>query len=203
MKPIHTFLSLILGVLVIGSSGARAQGGAPGCDDLVWSAQVLAANPDIRDACQGVYRRGDELFAKVEIELTRVRGNRLTFRPQHTDGSEGKPRSIAVPNSWRATIEGREYRARDLLPGQRLSVYIPEDRFALALADELTADDAADAELELIAIEEAAVVSAMPTTASQLPTILAGGAALTLLGLALMAQRRRAVQRVRTQRNPR
>ncbi|MEE4279391.1 MAG: hypothetical protein V2I82_13065 [Halieaceae bacterium] len=192
MTRIKLLITLALASTLFLGSGARAQGGAPTCDDLVWSAMVLAANPDIREACQGVYQRGDELYARVEIELTRVRGNRLSFRPQHTDGSEGKPRSITVPGTWRARIDGREYRARDLLPGQRLSVYIPEDRFALALADELRAGEARDAEIELIAIEEAEVVSAMPKTASALPAILAAGAALTLLGLALAMQRRSA-----------
>lgn len=172
---------------------AFAQSEAPTCDDLVWAAQVLAANPDIAESCQGVYERGGQLFAKVDIELTRVRGNRLTFRPQHTNGSMGSPRSIVVPNSWRATLDGQDYRARDLLPGQELTVYIPEDRFALAVADEMLAEDA---EMELIGIEEAMTVTTMPTTASNLYTILAAGAAFLGLG-ALLTRRRRVAVRAR------
>ena len=133
----------------------QAQSTAPTCDDLVWSAQVLAENPDIRESCQGVYQRGDDLFAKVTIQVTRVSGNRLGFRPQHLDGSLGKPRSITVPSTWRARLDGQEYRARDLMPGQRLNVYVPEDRFALAMEnDKLTWDE----ELELFEIENATVV---------------------------------------------
>jgi LPXTG-motif cell wall-anchored protein len=168
------------------STPAFAQSDAPTCGDLVWSAQVLAANPDIAESCQGVYERGGQLYAKVSIELQRVRGNRLTFRPKHMDGSMGSPRSIVVDNAWRATIDGREYRARDLLAGQELSVYIPEDRFALAVADDMLAEDA---EIELIGIEEAMTVTAMPTTASNLYTVLAGG--LAFLGLGAFLTRRR------------
>ncbi|MEM1190802.1 MAG: hypothetical protein AAF933_02745 [Pseudomonadota bacterium] len=134
------------------SNLVQAQGSAPTCDDLVWSAQVLAINPDIRKSCQGVYQRGDELFAKVTIEVTRVSGNRLGFRPQHLDGSMGKPRSITVPSTWRARLDGEDYRVRDLMPGQRLNVYVPEDRFALAVENEKLMSDE---ELELIEIEGA------------------------------------------------
>ena len=185
-------LALALSTLAL-SNPALSQSEAPTCADLVWAAQVLAANPDIAESCQGVYERRGTLYAKVNIELTRVRGNRLTFRPQHTDGSMGSPRSIAVPNSWRATIAGTDYRARDLLPGQELTVYIPEDRFALAVADEMLAEDA---ELELIGIEEAMTVTAMPSTASNLYAMIAAG--LAFLGFAvLLTQRRRAMSPTR------
>ena len=117
-----------LGLTLTLASAAQAQDPSPTCDELVWSAQVLAANPDIKQSCLGVYERGDTLYARSEIELTRVRGNRLTFRPMHRDGSKGRARSITVPSTWRAEIKGRSYRAGELLPGQRLNVFIPEDR---------------------------------------------------------------------------
>lgn len=163
---------------------AMAQESSPNCDDLVWSAQVLAANPDIALSCQGVYARNGELYAKVTIELTRVRGNRLTFRPRHTNGSEGARRSITVGNNWRADIDGRKYRAAELVPGQELSVYIPEDRFALAVHD-----GAFDGDEELISIDEATVV-AMPKTASPIYATLAAGLSLLGLGVIMTLQRR-------------
>lgn len=123
----------VLVALAALSTPLWAQTPAPSCEDLNWSAQVLAANPDMGQACRGVYERNGELFAKVTVELTAVRGNRLTFRPLHRDGSKGSPRSINVKNTWRADIDGKQYRASDLLSGQLLNVYIPEDRFALAI----------------------------------------------------------------------
>jgi hypothetical protein len=187
-------LSSVTLALLLGATTGQAQtpDRAPTCDDLVWSAQVLAANPDINDSCQGVYQRGDELFAKVEITLTRVRGNRLTFRPQHLDGTQGKARSIVVPNSWRATIDGSEYRARDLMAGQKLNVFIPEDRFALALGESTLAGDD---DVELFEIEEAAVVTSMPKTASVLPSAFLAGLLLLGTGLVLRAGRRRTAGR--------
>jgi len=186
--------TIIATVLLLSASGAVNAQDAPTCDDLVWSAQVLEANPDIGMACKGVFEQGGELYAKVTIEITRARGNRITFRPQHTDGSRGDLRSIAVPNAWRARIGGQTYRASELLPGQELNVYMPQDRFALAMdTGDMVAAQSSDGEveMEMMEIEEAAVVAtAMPKTASPLYAILAGGLALLGLG-ATMTYRRK------------
>jgi hypothetical protein len=120
----------------------------PGCDELVWSAQVMEVNPDIRLSCQGVYSRGGDLFAKVTIEVSRVQGHRMSFRPLHVDGSKGPVRSVTVPNSWRVMLDGQSMRVTELLPGQRLNVYMPQDRFALTIDD-----SALEGEEELLTIE--------------------------------------------------
>lgn len=154
------------------------------CADLNWSAEVLAMNPDIAQSCQTVYEKGGELYAKVTVEVVRVRGNRMTFRPLHTDGSMGDSRSIQLDSAWRADIGGRSYRASDLMRGQQLNVYMPQDRFALAVED-ADGPDAAD----LIVIEEEVVE--MPTTASPLFLIGAVGGAFLALGGMLSGIRRR------------
>lgn len=178
-----TFIVSIVFLLAAGS--ASAQPAAPTCEDLLWSAQVIAANPDVAKSCQGVYVRNEKLFAKVEIELTRVRGNRLTFRAVHNDGSMGTRSSVTVPSSWRANIDGESYRARELLSGQRLNVYLPEDRFAFLMHDEDFEE-----EPELIEIEEATVV-VMPKTASSQYAIALSGALLLLSGYVFNRLRRR------------
>ena len=154
------------------------------CADLNWSAEVLAVNPDIGAMCQTVYERDGKLFTKTSIEVVRVRGNTMTFRPKHTDGTLGDSRSVTLDSSWRANIGGREYRASDLMRGQNLNVYLPEDRFALAVED----DDGLDEGDTMMVIEEA---TEMPTTASPLFLIgLAGGAFLALGGLLSGVRRR-------------
>ena len=157
---------------------------APTCADLNWSAEVLANNPDIGMTCQAVYEKDGKLFAKASIEVVRVRGNRMTFRTLHTDGTKGDSRSITLDPSWRAEIGGRTYRASDLMRGQQLNVYLPEDRFALAVEDVDGPDEA-----EIVVIEEEVVE--MPTTASPLFLVgLAGGAFLALGGLLSGIRRR-------------
>ena len=146
------------------------------CADLNWSAQVLARNPDIAESCQTVYEKDGKLFAKTTVEVVRVRGNTMTFRPMHTDGTRGDSRSVTLDSSWRADIGGRQYRASDRMRGQQLNVYIPEDRFALVIEDADGPDEA-----DLMDIEDA---TEMPTTASPLFLFgLAGGAFLALGGL--------------------
>jgi hypothetical protein len=158
------------------------------CADLNWSAEVLASNPDIGAMCQTVYEKDGELFAKVSIVVTRIRGNKLTFRPIHVDGTRGDTRSVTLASDWRAKIGGREYRLMDMVAGQELNVYLPEDRFALSIGD----DDAYISELVVIEdVEEETII--MPTTASPLFLVgLAGGAFLALGGVLSGLRRRRA-----------
>jgi hypothetical protein len=166
------------------SSSGAVESTTVTCADLNWSAQVLAANPDIAQMCQTVYEKDGRLFAKTSVEVVRVRGNTMTFRPLHTDGTMGDSRQVTLDSSWRANIGGRQYRASDLSRGQRLNVYLPEDRFALAFED----DDGLDESDTMHDIEEA---TAMPTTASPLFLVgLAGGAFLALGGLLSGIRRR-------------
>lgn len=165
------------------TSTGKVQSSTVTCADLNWSAEVLAANPDIASMCQTVYEKNGKLFAKTSVEVVRVRGNTMTFRPLHTDGTKGDSRSVTLASTWRAKIAGREYRASDLMRGQELNVYLPEDRFALAVAG----DDGLG-ENEFMAIYNAIE---MPTTASPLFLIgLAGGAFLALGGLMSGIRRR-------------
>ncbi len=156
------------------------------CDDLNWSAEVLARNPNVPQYCRAVYEKDGKLYAMGRAEVVRVRGNRMTFRPIFPDGTRDDSRSVELPSSWRANIGGRQYRASDLMRGQELNIYIPEDRFALAIEDE-SSEGLGD---ETIHVVEEEVVE-MPTTASPLFLIgLAGGAFLALGGM-LSGLRRR------------
>jgi hypothetical protein len=153
------------------------------CADLNWSAEVLAKNPDIAAMCQTVYEKDGNLYAKTSVEVVRVRGNIMTFRPLHVDGTKGDSRSVTLDSSWRAQIAGRNYRASDLSRGQELDVYLPEDRFALAVVDVDGPDEG-----DFLVIEDA---TQMPTTASPLFLFGLAGGAFLALGGAISAIRRR------------
>ena len=118
----------------------------PSCATLRWSEAVHRAYPDVENICQGIYQRNGRLYAKASIEVVRTTGNRITIRTLHNDGSTGHQRSLRVPPDWRATIDGREYRAGELLAGQQLTVYIPRERFDLLLEADHTAQPLASDE---------------------------------------------------------
>ena len=171
--------------LASGSTLAQssAQSSTVTCADLNWSAEVLARNPDVAETCRAVYEKDGRLFAQMQIEVIRTRGNTMTFRTLHTDGTRGDSRSVTMDPGFRAQIGGRSYRVSDLNRGQQLNVYLPEDRFALIMEDE-DGPDHTDA----VAIEDATV---MPTTASPLFLIgLAGGVLFGLGGIAGAMRRR-------------
>ena len=119
--------------IVSGAAAAEKNRGMVECDDLHWSAQVLAINPDIAMACQAVFEKDGILYAKATIEVISVHGSTLRFRTLLNDGHLGEQRSVTLSSSWTVKIAGRQYRASDLIEGQRLNIYLPEDRFALTV----------------------------------------------------------------------
>jgi len=133
MRRFFEVAGFTLLLATVGASAADAPRGAVECADLKWSAEVLAANPDIASACQGVYEKDGVLYAKATIEVIRVSGNTLRFRTLLTDGRLGERRSVSLDSHWRVSLDGREYRLSDLSQGQRLNIYLPEDRFALTV----------------------------------------------------------------------
>ena len=78
------------------NSAGAVQSSTVTCADLNWSAEVLAMNPDIGAMCQTVYEKDGKLYAKTSIEVVRVRGNTMTFRPKHIDGTLGDSRSVTL-----------------------------------------------------------------------------------------------------------
>lgn len=132
----HNLRSALLGLLLLVPAALAQydiQTRLPSCASLDWSEAVHRSYPDIDRICRGVYQKDGVLYARAEVEVLRVNGNRLTLRTLHTDGSRGHQTTVRVGPDWRARIDGRKYRAGELVGGQRLTVYIPEDRFAIAL----------------------------------------------------------------------
>ncbi len=164
------------------------------CADITWSSVVTDQYPNIDAACNAVMMKNGQMYARVSVELQRVRGNNLTFRVLNNDGSSGGVYTQNVGADWRASIGGQKYRARDLNRGQRLNVYLPPDRWAIIHEDD-DGPDLADA-IPL------AAAPMLPATASQWPLVGTIGAGLLLLGagftlVRLQSARQPAARRVR------
>jgi LPXTG-motif cell wall-anchored protein len=129
-----------------------------------------------------------EAYVRMKVELTRNgTPNKLTFRFMNNQGTFGPTHSISPPPEWRANIDGRKVRARDLARGQELDVYLPPDRWAA----HVEASDVVVETFAPIAITEAEPEPMMlPATASNMPLLaLFGGLALFAAGLIRVARR--------------
>ena len=138
---------IVVAFIFSGAAAAEKNRGAVEFEDLHWSAQVLAVNPDIALACQGVFEKDGILYAKATIEVIRVQGSSLRFRTLLNDGRLGERRSVRLSSGWTVKIAGRHYGASDLVKGQRLYIYLPEDRFALTV---LGSNDANTTQIEKV-----------------------------------------------------
>lgn len=130
-----------------GAVAAEKHRGVVKCEDLHWSAEVLAVNPDIAMACQAVFEKDGILYARATIEVISVHGSSLRFRTLLNDGRLGERRSVTLSSDWTVKIAGRHYGASDLVKGQRLNIYLPEDRFALTV---LGSNDTNAAQIEKV-----------------------------------------------------
>jgi hypothetical protein len=169
------------------ATGQSALAQEPSCSDIEWSSTVTSEYPSIADACDAVVERDGKLYARVEVEIQRVRGRTLTFKIINNDGSSGGSYKQTVDTSWRARIDGRSYRPGDLSRGQQLNVYVPSDRWAVIHEDEAVADGP-DMEAAAAPVVAAAV---LPETAGTLPLFGLFGAAFLALAAGLGVIRRR------------
>ena len=166
------------------ASGASAQ---TTCADIEMGYEITSQFPDAANSCVDVVERDGQMYVKMKARLTRTpTGNNATFRFLHADGSEGPQYSTTMDPSWRANIEGRDYRLRDLARGQELNVYLPPDRFAM----HVDADDVMDDVIAPVAITAAEPEPMLPSTAGNMPLFALFGA-LALIGAGMIRLTRR------------
>ena len=164
------------------------------CADINFTPDMRAKYLDIDDACLDVVEVNGERFAKMTVELVRTRNNRATFRFLEADGGRGPTQTIELDSSWRANINGRSFRLRELDRGQQLNIYLPADRWEVHVPPD-------DTELFVVFIGvvmiddtgggETTTVAALPATASSIPMLgLLGSMALCAAFLLRIFRRR-------------
>ena len=165
------------------------------CADIEFGSMITDNYPDANQACLDVVEKNGELFAKTEVEVVRARGNNVTFKFRHADNTYGPVQTAELDPAWRASIQGRNVRARDLVRGQRLNVYLPQDRWEAHVVS-TEADYAAVATTTYVATTmyddtEEETMAALPSTASPLFAIGGAGGAAVLIGMLFGFLRRR------------
>jgi hypothetical protein len=165
------------------------------CRDITFTGPVAREFPNARDACLGVVTRDDgRQYARFQARVRNVRGNTVEAEFKMPDGSYGRTVSVTPEPSARVRIGGRSYRYSELARGQELDVYLPPDRWEIAVPTNPDVEFVAAEEVTLVGLAQPTqtlAANTLPRTASPLPLIGALGGVLTALGFGLAAIRRR------------
>jgi hypothetical protein len=159
------------------------------CLEINWSAEMLAKHPKIASACQEVLQRDGKTYVKFEGEIKKVakQGTEVVM------AMKGGDTITLNPQPGRTVyVGGKKTPVKSLRPGDTLTFYIVEDRVAAQIMETPTAP------VEEVAIvpdpapvEQVAMNSEMPRTASSWPLIALFG--VLAIGLAGVLRARRAL----------
>lgn len=164
------------------------------CAEIQFTGPVAREFPNARNACLGVVTRDGRQFAHFQARVTNVRGNTVEVEFKHPDGSYGNEISYTPDPEARVNIAGRTYRYRDLSRGQELDVYLPPDRWEVAVQSDPAVSFAAAPTVVFVTVAQpapAVAASTLPRTGSLVPLVGALGGLLTVLGFAIAGLRRR------------
>ncbi|HVS77273.1 MAG TPA: hypothetical protein VHE11_10075 [Steroidobacteraceae bacterium] len=165
------------------------------CEDVNWSKQTLALHPRIAESCQSVVQRDGKYFVVFSGKVTRVDrvGRSLTVA-----FDDGERVTLSPPADMRVDIEGTMTRVRDLQRGQKLTFYVPQDRFVAEVPegeDVLAEVPITQWEPQHLASANQAATEArpeeLPKTATELGMLALGGLALVIIGAGLTTARYR------------
>jgi hypothetical protein len=179
---------------LIGGLGFTAVASAQdiGCDDLVWSASVLADNPRIGAACLDVIERNGQTSAKFRARVVRQSVNSTIIQWQLPDGSWSDAQRRYPESGFMATVGDDPVRVLDLPARQEVNVYVPAGEAWSVPAPEAAPMAAAPVAAAAMPEPEPEPEPAMlPTTATQVPMLALLGGLLVLLGGAISFVRTR------------
>lgn len=171
---------------------ADSETAIPTCEDLEFTQRILDVLPEANAVCLGVTERDDRLYAEFQAEVINVHRGEVRVRFKRANGSLTDVHGFTPGRDARVKIAGKNYRYSQLARGQQLNVYLPPDRFEVAIAED---DDIATPHLGMITVavlyRSEPAVAALPTTAGPLPLIGLFGGLLTVFGGSMFLIRRK------------
>ena len=155
--------------------------GAPttySCSDFKPTPEAAARFADLKGACEEIVDIDGKTFAKVSAIVRRATANSLTLNIPQTDHTF----TLKPDPDRRVQIGNQRVRPRELQRGQEIRIYIPTDTFAEPSVTQVAIVEEEEVVPETIETVAAEPEAALPTTASNLPTIALVGVALLMLG---------------------
>jgi hypothetical protein len=167
------------------------------CGNIRFTGDITSRLPNARDACLGIVERDGRSYAHFEGRIVRVSGSEVVAEFRRPDGTYGNPVSFTPAADARVRIEGRSYRYRDLSRGQELDVYLPPDRWEIAVYTADNVDFETAPTVTAVPLREPSPeVAALPRTATPLPLLALAGVLLMGLGAVVAGVRYRLRRRV-------
>ena len=174
-------LCLVLAVLLSASAANAQETSALTCADFRPTPEALERFPNLAGACEAIVERDGELYAKFTAVVRRVRGSNVTLHLPAT----GNTFTTRPETSMFVEADGRKMRARNVVRGQNIRIYLAVSQFGKPDIDEVAFVTQEDVIVEV----PAEMVAALPTTASPWPGIALAG--LLLLSAGYVMRRRR------------
>jgi hypothetical protein len=179
---------LITMLVLLGALGFTTTAQAATCSDVIWSAEMLAGNPNIANACLDVVEKRGTQAVKLSARVVRQGVNSTIIQWQMPDGSWSASERRFPERGATAEIGGQTVRLAELAPRQEVNVYVPMAG-NWSLPEPAAAPAPAPAPVPAPAPEPEP--EALPTTATQVPLFALLGGLLILLGGAVSFARTR------------
>jgi hypothetical protein len=184
---------LISALIALGGLGFTATASAQdvGCDDLIWSPETLADNPNIAEGCLEVVDKRGTLAAKYHARVVRQSVNSTIVQWQLPDGSWSPAQRRYPARDAYAEISNQEVRISDLADRQEINVYMPMGQLWTLPPEPEAAAAPPPPPPPPPAPEPEPEPEVLPTTATQVPAFALLGGLLLLLGGAVSFVRMR------------
>jgi hypothetical protein len=160
-----------------------------GCNDIEFTSDITNRFPNARAACIDIVEHDGRPYAHFKARIMNVRGGTVEAQFIAPDGRTSRTIAFTPPADARVRIQNRTYRYSDLSPGQELDVYLPSDRWALAVAPEPVDFAMAQTVQPVPITEPSPQMAALPATAGSLPWLALLGTLAIALGGGLVALR--------------
>ena len=124
MTRLFLLLPLLAATVTLESTAQEVS--ALSCADFRPTPEAMQRFPHLRGACEGVVERNGELYGKFSAVVRRVRGNNVTLYLPATEHTF----TVRPDPSTRILVHGKRTRARDLVPKQKIHIYLSASEFA-------------------------------------------------------------------------
>lgn len=126
------------------------------CDNIEFSAEIKERFPNAQAACVGIVERNGKQYAHFQARIVDVRGGQVEAQFRAPDGTYSRTIAFNPPADARVRIEGRSYRYSELSKDQELDVYLPPDRWEVALPQGEAGDFATAKDVKTVPLTEPA-----------------------------------------------